>query len=38
VNDILRALDGPGFRIKALIGTWENGRLIWRIEGVQYVS
>lgn len=35
---VLAALDGPGFRMKAMRAQWMNGRFIWTMEGTQYVQ
>lgn len=35
---VLAALDGPGFRMKAMRAKWIDGRFVWTMEGTQYVQ
>ncbi|POR10872.1 type 4b pilus protein PilO2 [Diaphorobacter sp. LR2014-1] len=37
-NAVLAALDGPGFRMRSMKATWNNGQFIWMMEGSQYVQ
>ncbi len=34
---VMDALDGNGFRLRAMSAQWQAGRLIWTMEGSQYV-
>jgi hypothetical protein len=34
---VMDALDGNGFRLRAMSAQWQTGRLIWTMEGSQYV-
>jgi hypothetical protein len=38
IDDLVKALDGPGFRIRTITGTMFQGAVIWKIEGAQYVQ
>lgn len=35
---VLTALEGNGFRMSAINGTWANGKFNWTMEGTQYVQ
>lgn len=35
---VLAALDGPGFRMKAMRAKWQDGKFVWSMEGIQYVQ
>ena len=35
---VLRAFEGNGMRLKSMDGVWQNGSLIWTMEGNQYVK
>jgi hypothetical protein len=37
-EDAIRALDGKGFRMDSMQATWDNGQLLWSLEGIQYVQ
>lgn len=35
---VLYALDGKGFRMKAMRAAWQGGKFVWTMEGTQYVQ
>lgn len=35
---VVRVLDGPGFRIDSMDAVWNEGQMVWNLEGKQYVK
>ncbi len=35
---VIQVLDGPGFRIDAMDAVWNEGQIVWSLEGKQYVK